>query len=134
MLIGQTWFLAPPSGGVRCIYLLCTTGTESGEWGISPKKSQASVKRKSSVDVGQTKTTISPTVIPFDINDAGDSGKMSCLVVSPFHVQSCLQVLGLISFTASAHLSLLSCSHDTPVFPPEVAVNGLLRATINGIS
>ncbi|MXQ86134.1 hypothetical protein E5288_WYG002064 [Bos mutus] len=24
--------------------------------------------------------------------------------------------------------------HDTPIFPPEAAVNGLLRATINGIS
>ena len=134
MLIGQTWFLAPPSGGGRCIYLLCTTETESGEWGVSPKKSRAGVQRKSSVDVGQTKTTISPAVIPFDFSGAGDSGKISGLAVSPFHFQNCLQVLGLMSFTASAHLCLLPCGHDTPVFPPEVAVNGLLRATISGIS
>lgn len=33
---------------------------------------------------------------------------------------------GLILFTALAHLSLLSYSHDIPVFPPEVGVNGLL--------
>lgn len=34
--------------------------------------------------------------------------------------------LGPSLFTTSAHLSLLSCSHDTLVFPPEVGVNGLL--------
>lgn len=44
-----------------------------------------------------------------------------------------LAALGLISLTASAHLSLRPCSHDTAVFPPEVGVNGLLHATINGI-
>lgn len=44
-----------------------------------------------------------------------------------------LAALGLISLTASAHLSLLPCSHDTAVFPPEVGVNGLPHATINGI-
>lgn len=76
---------------------------------------------------------MSSSLYPFDFNGAGDAGKISCLVLSPFRFQSRLQAHGLILFTASALLSLLSYSHDTPVFPPEVAVNGLLRATINGI-
>lgn len=79
------------------------------------------------------KQWISTTLFPFYFNCASDSGKVSCLVVVPFCLQSCLRAIGLILFTASAHLSLLSCSHDTPVFPPEVEVNGLFQATINGI-
>lgn len=45
------------------------------------------------MDVRQAQTVVSTTLFPFDLSRARDSGKISCVVVSPFCLQSCLRPL-----------------------------------------
>lgn len=58
--------------------------------------------------------------------DPGEKKKNLILAGVSLSPPERLAGLGRSLFTTSAHLSLLSCSHDTLVFPPEVGVNGLL--------
>lgn len=126
MLIGQTWFLLhPPEVGDASTFC-APQGPGVGNGASLPRRVGLVFRGRAAWMLGKDYTV--------DFNGAGESGRTAGLAVSPSHSQNCLQALGLMSFTASAHLCLLPCSHDTPVFPPEVAVNGLLRATINGIS
>lgn len=79
--------------------------------------------------LGRRKQQIPITPFSFDFSCTGDpGGKKKNLMLAGVSLSppERLAGLGLSLFTTSAHLSLLSCSHDTLVFPPEVGVNGLL--------
>lgn len=101
--------------------------------GHFPKeKSGCCYQRKRSEDDRQAQAWISTPLPPLAFNCAVDLENLLPGGVSVSR-PALLAALGLILLTASAHLSLLPCRQDTAVFPPEVGVNGLLHATINGI-
>lgn len=102
--------------------------------GIFPKKNQAAVTRGRGARItGRPKhgypLPCTPWILIVPSLDLENLLPGGVSVLRP----ELLAALGRISLTASAHLSLLPYSHDTAVFPPEVGVNGLLHATINGI-
>lgn len=101
------------------------------ELGDQQKKNQAVVTRGRGVRMSGRPTQWISTG-PFDFNCAIYSENLTPGGVSMLRSEL-LAALGLILLTASARLPLRPCSHDTPAFPTEVEVNGLLQATIRGI-
>lgn len=96
------------------------------------EKSGWCYQRKRSVGVGQAKTTDihAPVLLWFELHWwLGENLMPGGVSISPAELCAGPRP----DFIYSISTLLLSCSHDTPVFPPEVGVNGLLRATINGI-
>lgn len=94
------------------------------------EKSGCQHQRKGSIDV-----QIATAMFAFGFHRADELRKI-CLGMCCCPLPAAgRKTLDMILFTAQARglLSLFPCSHDTPLFPPEVGVNGLLCATINDI-